>query len=162
MERIITIEKAAAIAAAARQKGLCVVTTSGCYDLLHPGHVATFEWAKARGDMLIVGVNSDASVRDNKVPGRPIISERQRAEMIAALRCVDYVFIFDGRSPIPWMREIKPSIQVKGMGSEISSAFTPEEDAIKAGGGKVVLSPKIEGWSTTDVINEILRRYGKK
>jgi rfaE bifunctional protein nucleotidyltransferase chain/domain len=150
------------IVSRARSAGMRVVTTNGCYDVLHPGHVATLEWAKAKGDLLVVGMDADASVRKNKGPGRPIIPAHDRALVLAGLASVDYVFVFSSKNPIPWLKKLKPEVHVKGKGSELDPRFAPEEKVVQAGGGKVLLAPKMPGRSTTDIINTIIKRNGEK
>jgi D-beta-D-heptose 7-phosphate kinase / D-beta-D-heptose 1-phosphate adenosyltransferase len=150
------------IAAAAKKQGKRIVTTNGCFDIMHAGHVKTLEWAKAQGDILIVGVNSDSSVRQNKNPLRPIVAQKYRAAMLGALACTDYVLIFSTKSPIPWLKKIKPQVHVKGHGSETSPVFTPEKEAVEKLGGKVLLAPKIQGLSTTTIIKKIVRAYPDK
>ncbi len=158
-QKIVTIAAAARIADAARRKGKKVITTNGCFDIIHVGHVRNLQAARKLGDLLMVGINSDASVRQNKGALRPIVPARERAEVLAALACVDYVFIFSGKSPIPWMRKIRPSVHVKGKGSERSPAFAAEKSAVEEGGGKVFLAPQTAKRSTTAIIETVVRRY---
>lgn len=159
-KKVVSLDEAVHIAAEARASGQRVVTINGCFDILHPGHIAQFEWAKGQGDLLIVGVNSDSSVQENKGPLRPIVSQDDRARMLAALQATDYVFVFDGKSPIPWLERIRPHVHVKGQGSELSPAFAPEKAAVEACGTEVRLAPAVPGKSTTGIVEEILRRYG--
>lgn len=149
------------MAAKNRKQRKVVVTTNGCFDILHAGHVSNLEAAKKLGDVLMVGINSDASVRQLKGPRRPIMPARDRALVLAGLWAVDYVFIFSGKGPIPWIKKVRPSVHVKGRGSEHSSAFAAEKGAVEAGGGRVALAPLIKGRSTTDVIDRILSRHTK-
>lgn len=160
-QKIISIRKASEIASAARKVGKKVVTTNGCFDIIHVGHVRNLQAARELGDLLMLGVNSDASVRENKGDLRPIVPARERAEVLAALACIDYVFIFPGKSPIPWIKKIRPSIHVKGEGSERSPAFAPEKRAVENGGGSVYLVPQTKGRSTTNIIETIVRGYKK-
>lgn len=157
--KIVTIQGAARIANAARKSGKKVITTNGCFDIIHVGHVRNLKAARKLGGLLMVGVNSDASVRQNKGDLRPIVPARERAEVLAALACVDYVFVFSGKSPIPWMKKICPSIHVKGRGSERSPAFAAEKSAVEEGGGRVFLAPQTARRSTTALIETIVRRY---
>ena len=152
---------AAKIAATARRTGKKVVTTNGCFDIIHVGHVRNLEAARKLGDILILGVNSDRSVKKNKGDLRPIVPAHERAEGLAALMCVDYVFIFRDKSPIPWLRKIRPSIHVKGKGSERSLAFAPEKQVVEEGGGRMHLAPQTKGRSTTNIIETIVRTYKK-
>ncbi len=160
-QKIISINKAVRITASAKKTGKKVVTTNGCFDIIHVGHVRNLQAAGRLGDLFILGVNSDVSVRENKGSLRPIVPARERAEVLAALECVDYVFIFSGKSPISWIRKIRPSIHVKGKGSEGSPAFIKERDAVERGGGKVFLAPLTKGRSTTAIIETIVKRYKK-
>jgi D-beta-D-heptose 7-phosphate kinase/D-beta-D-heptose 1-phosphate adenosyltransferase len=157
--KIQSLENLARIALMARKSGKKVVTTNGCFDLFHVGHVRNLKAAKSLGELLIVGVNSDSSVRSNKGPKRPIISAIHRAEIIAELSFVDYVFIFSSKRPYPWIKKIKPDIHVKGEGSEKSPAYIFEKSVVEKGGGKVTLAPHIPGHSTTIIIERILKRY---
>lgn len=164
-EKIVSIAKAAQAAARARRAGKTIVTTNGCFDILHVGHIANLEWAGAQGDVLIVGINSDRSVRDHKGPGRPVNSAQDRARMLAALKAVDFVFIFDSYDPRPWIRRIKPHVHVKGAGSERHPLFKREEHVVRAHGGRVRLAPKVKGKSTTRTVEKILashRRAARK
>lgn len=136
-----------------RRQGRCVVFTNGCFDLLHPGHIRFLEQARRLGDVLIVAINSDASVRALKGPDRPIFTERERAEMLAALRVVDYVTIFDDLTPRQLIADLLPDILVKG------GDWSPEEivgrQEVEAAGGRVLSLPYHEGYSTTRVIERI-------
>ena len=160
-KKIVTIQRAAHIADAARRSGKKVVTTNGCFDIVHVGHVRNLQAARKLGDLLMIGINSDASVRQNKGDLRPIVPARERAEVLAALACVDYVFIFSGKSPVSWIRKVRPSIHVKGRGSERSPAFAGEKRVIEEGGGRVFLAPQTAGRSTTSIIETVVRRYKK-
>jgi rfaE bifunctional protein nucleotidyltransferase chain/domain len=140
------------IAAAARKTGNVVVTTNGCFDILHVGHIRNLEAAKSLGDILIVGVNSDKSVRENKGAGRPIVSEKERAEVIAALACVDYVFIFGTKTPIEWIEKVKPAIHAKGADRVMSQIV--EKEAVEKNDGKIVLIRYHKGKSSTAIIEK--------
>ncbi len=152
-KKIKSLKEIMAIARRAKGRGLKIVTTNGCFDLLHIGHVRNLEKARPLGDLLIVGVNSDASVRKNKGPGRPIVPAKERAEILGALVVVDYVFIFGEKTPISWLRKLKPDIHVKGRDR------TPEEiiekKTVEENGGRVVLVPYIKGKSTTEILKRI-------
>jgi len=144
----------------ARKAGKTIVATNGCFDILHVGHIRNLAAAKALGDILIVGINSDASVRKNKGPSRPIVSERERAEMLAALESVDYVFIFKEKTPFNWIKKIKPHIHVKGGGKDVLAHpdFPAQEKVLKAIKARFVLLPHAEGKSTTRLIAKIARK----
>ena len=130
-----------------------IVFTNGCFDLLHPGHIHTLEYARSLGDALIVAINSDSSVRQLKGPGRPVIPERERAEILAALECVDAVIIFDDLTPQRVVAGILPDVLVKGgdwPGDQIIG-----RDEVEAAGGRVVSVPVIPGYSTTEILKKI-------
>ena len=136
-----------------KRAGKKIVFTNGCFDLLHLGHVRYLEQAKALGDVLIVAVNSDDSVRALKGKGRPLIPQDQRAEIMAALACVDFVIIFSDLDPIPTLQALRPDIHVKG--GDYAEDQLPEAEVVKAYGGRVVIIPKIDVPSTSDLIERI-------
>lgn len=159
MGKIHTLKEVLEIAETARNAGKTIVATNGCFDIIHIGHVRNLEAAKALGDLLIVGINSDASVRIGKGYSRPIVSEQERAEVIASLKAVDYVFIFNERTPFSWISELRPDIHTKGGGEDIVSHpdFAKQKDVVEAGGGTLVLTPHHGGHSTTSIVEKILR-----
>jgi rfaE bifunctional protein nucleotidyltransferase chain/domain len=134
-----------------------VVTTNGCFDLMHVGHLRYLQAAKNLGDLLVVGVNSDNSVRELKGERRPLIPEDERAEMLAGLDCVDYVVIFPELDPISLLSELKPDIHVKGGDYTIEQVI--ERQVVEENGGRVIVGLNIEGKSTTNVIQTILHRF---
>ncbi|HSA87610.1 MAG TPA: D-glycero-beta-D-manno-heptose 1-phosphate adenylyltransferase [Nitrospira sp.] len=137
-----------------RAKGKRVVFTNGCFDLMHIGHTRYLEAAKILGDVLVVGVNSDASVRTlNKAPDRPIVPERQRAEVLAALGCVDFVVIFDESDPLQLITAVQPDVLVKG-GDWIIDRIIGRE-IVEARGGVVKTIPLVPGLSTTALLQRI-------
>ena len=136
-----------------KRNGRRVVFTNGCFDLLHPGHIETLEKARNLGDALVVGVNSDRSVRESKGAGRPILPERERAEILAALECVDGVVIFDEPTPQEIITALLPDVLVKG-GDWASDQIVGRED-VEAAGGKVVSIPVLAGYSTTAILEKI-------
>jgi rfaE bifunctional protein nucleotidyltransferase chain/domain len=136
-----------------KRNGQRVVFTNGCFDLLHPGHIETLEKARGFGDALIVGVNSDRSVREMKGAGRPILPERERAEILAALECVDGVVIFDEPTPRETIAALLPDLLVKG-GDWASDRIVGREE-VEAAGGKVQLIPVVSGYSTTAILEKI-------
>ena len=136
-----------------------IVTTNGVFDILHLGHIKYLQEAKKLGDVLIVAINSDNSVKQIKGPERPINSEQSRAEVLAALSFVDYVVIFNETDPIYILSEIKPDIHVKGGDYNINQII--EKDIIEKNNGKIILIPEIKGYSTTDLINKIIKNYKK-
>ena len=134
-----------------------VVTTNGCFDLMHVGHLRYLQAAKNLGDLLVVGVNSDSSVRELKGERRPLIPADERAEMLAGLDCVDYVVIFPELDPISLLSELKPDIHVKGGDYTIEQVI--ERQVVEENGGRVIVGLNIEGKSTTNVIQTILDRF---
>jgi rfaE bifunctional protein nucleotidyltransferase chain/domain len=137
----------------AHQEGKKVVFTNGCFDILHVGHVRLLQAARGLGDLLVVGVNSDGSVRRLKGPSRPIVKEDERAEVIAALEAVDFVVIFEEDTPVELIGELKPDIHVKGGDYQIDSI--PEASVIKSYGGVLYSFRLVEGHSTTGIIRQI-------
>ena len=152
-KKIYSIGQIKKMVARAKKAGQTVVTTNGCFDILHIGHVRYLNYAREHGDMLIVGVNSDSSVRSNKGAARPIVPERERAEVVAALRSVDAVFIFSDKTPEKWLRVLKPHIHVKGADRTLSEIL--EKKVVESGGGKIVRAPYQKSHSTTHLISKI-------
>ncbi len=132
-----------------------VVFTNGCFDILHYGHVAYLEKAKALGDILVIGLNSDASVRRLKGKARPINNETDRARVLAALACVDYVVLFSQDTPLELIKTLRPNVLVKGGDWDVSCIVGAEE--VLADGGKVCVIPYIKSRSTTGIIDKIRR-----
>jgi rfaE bifunctional protein nucleotidyltransferase chain/domain/rfaE bifunctional protein kinase chain/domain len=141
---------AAGLAARVRAQGGTVVASGGCFDLLHAGHVRTLEAARALGDCLVVCLNSDASVRRLKGAGRPVVRQDDRAAVLAALRCVDAVAVFDEDDPRAVLRDVRPHVWVKG--GDYEAAELPEAETLAAWGGRAVIVPHIDGHSTTHLI----------
>jgi D-beta-D-heptose 7-phosphate kinase/D-beta-D-heptose 1-phosphate adenosyltransferase len=142
-----------------RQSGKKLVFTNGCFDLLHAGHVRYLNQARAMGDALAVGLNSDRSVRTLKGEGRPIVPEEERAEVLAALECIDYVFIFDDLTPQRVIDAVVPDVLVKGADWGIDEIVGRR--TVENAGGIVRNIPLVEGTSTTSLINKILSQFGK-
>lgn len=138
---------------ALHDKNLKIITTNGCFDLLHLGHVEYLLEAKALGDVLICGINSDASVKKLKGPDRPIHNQEVRAKIIAALEAVDYVTVFDEDTPQQFLTLVRPAIHVKG--ADYSGKELPERKVVEAGGGKIVLLKFIDGYSTTGLLEKL-------
>ncbi len=140
-----------------RQRGKTIVFTNGCFDLLHVGHVKYLQQARRQGDLLVLGLNSDASIRRLKGPNRPLIGEQERAHILAALTCIDYLVIFDEDTPLELIGMLRPDILVKG------GDYTPEtvvgRDLVESYGGRVALIDLVDGRSTTNIIERILDRY---
>ena len=140
-----------------RQQGKRIVFTNGCFDLLHPGHISTLLQARALGDVLVVGLNSDESVKRLKGRKRPILNQTERATILAALEAIDYVTIFDDDTPRTLILQLRPDVLVKG-GDWSTEAIVGKEE-VEAWGGKVALIPYQEGNSTTNIIERVLVAY---
>ncbi len=143
-----------------RARGKRIVFTNGCFDLLHTGHLRYLEKAKKLGDLLIVGVNSDSSVRQLKGPERPILPLAERMEILSGLECVDYVTFFSEPTPLELISFLKPHVLVKG--GDWTKETTVGREVVERSGGEVVILPFVEGNSTTNIIETILRRYAKR
>lgn len=141
------------ISARAKAQGRTVVFTNGCFDLLHRGHVHTLREAKAQGDVLIVGLNSDRSVKSIKGPRRPILPETDRIELIAAMEMVDYVVVFDEPDPYQLISAIKPDVLAKGGDWQADKIIGA--DLVAKNGGRVAVIPYLKGFSTTEIIERI-------
>ena len=148
-----TLEQAILRFAREKRNGLRIVFTNGCFDLLHPGHLRSLEQARALGAALIVGLNSDSSVRQLKGEGRPVLPERERAEILAALECVDAVVIFDEPTPRNVIATLLPDVLVKG-GDWAGDQIIGREE-VEAAGGQVVSVPVVPGYSTTAILEKI-------
>jgi D-beta-D-heptose 7-phosphate kinase/D-beta-D-heptose 1-phosphate adenosyltransferase len=140
--------------------GKRIVFTNGCFDLLHIGHIRYLEKARTLGDILVVGVNSDSSVRILKGPKRPILPVKERAEILSGLGCVDYITIFNEQDPLKLITSLHPHILVKG------GDWTKEQivggDVVERSGGRVVIIPFVKGTSTSNLIETILKKYEKR
>jgi D-beta-D-heptose 7-phosphate kinase/D-beta-D-heptose 1-phosphate adenosyltransferase len=152
---VLTADAALALAESARRAGRRVVFTNGVFDLLHPGHTRYLASARALGDLLIVGVNSDRSVRGNKGPGRPVTAEAERAEIVAALGCVDAAVIFDEATPADLVARLEPDVLVKG--ADWAADAIVGRDTVEARGGRVVRVAIEPGWSSTAIIDAVKR-----
>lgn len=152
-EKIIPLADVPALCAALRALRRRVVFTNGCFDILHVGHTRYLAAARAMGDVLLVAINSDRTVRELKGASRPIVSESERAEMLAALACVDYVTVFDELSPRSLIASALPAVLVKGGDYSLDEIHGREE--VEAAGGRVVAVPVVEGTSTTNIIERI-------
>jgi D-beta-D-heptose 7-phosphate kinase/D-beta-D-heptose 1-phosphate adenosyltransferase len=150
---ILTLDEAILRFGREKRNGRCIVFTNGCFDLLHPGHIGSLQQARALGDALIVGLNSDASVRQLKGAGRPVLPERERAEILAALECVDAVVIFNEPTPREIIARLLPDVLVKGADWPGDQIVGREE--VEAAGGRVVSIPVVPGYSTTEILQKI-------
>jgi rfaE bifunctional protein nucleotidyltransferase chain/domain len=149
----MTLEEAILRFGREKRNGRRVVFTNGCFDLLHPGHIRELEFARAQGDVLIVGLNSDSGVRQLKGHSRPLMSEGERAEILSALECVDGVVIFEERTPHKVISLLLPDVLVKGGDWPLNQIVGRKE--VEAAGGKVVRAPILKGFSTTSIIQKI-------
>ncbi|RKX40783.1 MAG: D-glycero-beta-D-manno-heptose 1-phosphate adenylyltransferase [Verrucomicrobia bacterium] len=156
-EKILTKEAMAVERERLGAAGKTVVFTNGCFDILHSGHITYLDFARAQGDVLVLGMNSDASVRRSKGDDRPINCEQDRAQVLAALECIDYVVLFDEDEPATLVGALLPDVLVKG---EDWAHYVSGREAVEAAGGKVVLAKMVEGRSTTGTIGKILEVYG--
>ena len=155
MGRILSNDELVELRGRWRHDGKTVVFTNGCFDLLHPGHVRLLEAARSRGDILVVAINADSSVRRLKGPQRPVLPEQERAALLASMAAVDAVTVFGEETPCELLERLLPDILVKG--SDWSHWIAGRE-IVEAAGGKVFPIPVEPGYSTTDLVNTILDR----
>jgi rfaE bifunctional protein nucleotidyltransferase chain/domain len=158
-QKIKTLKEIVQLRSRLGDLGKKLVFTNGCFDILHVGHVRYLNKARSLGDALVVGVNSDRSVREIKGKSRPIVPELERAEVLAALACVDFVFIFDDSTPKHVIDSIVPDILVKGADWTLSEIVG--RDTVEKAGGVVLNVPLVEGSSTTEIIRKVLDGFGK-
>jgi D-beta-D-heptose 7-phosphate kinase/D-beta-D-heptose 1-phosphate adenosyltransferase len=140
-----------------RVSGRTIVFTNGCFDILHVGHVRYLAAARSEGDVLVVGLNSDESTRSIKQENRPIVSQDQRAEVLAGLECVDYITVFNEPDPLKLIQALKPDVLVKG--ADWKEEDIIGADAVKEGGGKVVRVDVVPDISTSRIIQRIVKRH---
>ncbi len=152
-EKVKSLDELETLTAAARTNGKIVVFTNGCFDLLHRGHIYLLREAKALGDLLVVAINSDQSVKAIKGPTRPILAETDRLELIASMEMVDYVVLFDEPDPYNIISILRPHILVKG--GDWSAEEVIGGDLVQGNGGKVVVVPYLKGFSTTEIIAKL-------
>jgi len=148
----------AALGERLRREGRRIAFANGCFDLLHVGHVRYLEGAREQGDVLVVGVNSDASVRGLKGAGRPLLPVEARAELVAALACVDHVVIFDGLTAEEVLRDLRPDVHCKG--TDYALDTVPERELVKELGGSVRIVGDAKAHATRELLAEIVRRFG--
>jgi rfaE bifunctional protein nucleotidyltransferase chain/domain len=156
--KLKSLDELAAIAAQARRDGKSVVFTNGCFDILHRGHVHILRQAKSLGDLLIVALNSDRSVKAIKGPRRPVLSEIDRVELIGAMEMVDYLVLFDEPDPYNLIAAIKPNVLAKG--GDWSAEKVIGADVVEQAGGRVALIPYLKGFSSSEIIERILKENG--
>jgi rfaE bifunctional protein nucleotidyltransferase chain/domain len=160
MEKIESLDNLKNIVQELKKKNKSIVTTNGIFDILHIGHIRYLKQAKKLGDVLIIALNSDSSTKKIKGPKRPLNNEKDRAEALAALECVDYIAIFNEENPIKTLEKIKPNIHVKGGDYKMDQII--EKSIVEKNKGKVVLIPEVKGYSTTDLINRIVESHKDK
>jgi len=154
-KKLLNRAEVSAVSNSLKQDGKKVVFTNGCFDILHIGHIELLESAKSLGDILVVGLNSDDSVKRLKGIGRPINSVRERVRILSALEFVDYVVIFNEDTPYELLREIRPDFLIKG--GDYSLDEIVGRNIVESYGGKVKVIPVLKGKSTTDIINKIMQ-----
>jgi rfaE bifunctional protein nucleotidyltransferase chain/domain len=156
MGKRVRLSDLPAIRARARRAGKTVALANGVFDLFHVGHLRYLEGAKEFADVLVVGVNSDASTRRNKGPGRPLVPEDERAEIVAALGCVDHVVVFGSRTVVPLIRKLRPDFQVKG--TDYTPETIPEAAEVARHGGRAVVAGDPKDHSTTELLRKLAPR----
>ena len=154
-EKILSIEALQARVATWRAEGKTVALANGVFDLLHVGHVRYLQGARALADVLVVAVNSDASTRANKGPGRPVVPGSERAELVAALACTDAVLLFEEKDVRAVLRALRPDVHVKG--TDYTPDSIPERDEVLAWGGRVAVAGDPKNHSTTDLVSRLGR-----
>jgi len=142
------------IVAGLKSAGTKIVWTNGCFDILHEGHVSCLERARELGDALVVGVNTDSSVRSIKGPGRPVNPERERARAVSALTCVDYAVIFDDLTTVRLLKMLHPDVYVKGGDYTIDTINQEERAVVESYGGRIEILPEVKGVSTTRIVQQ--------
>jgi rfaE bifunctional protein nucleotidyltransferase chain/domain len=151
--KLVPRDEAGPLAESLKREGKTLVFTNGVFDLLHLGHVESLAFARSQGDVLIVGLNSDASARRIRPKGRPLFSEDDRARVLSALESVDHIILFDEETPESLIQEIKPDVLVKGGDYEANPEDLPGYRFVTGSGGRVVFAPYREGYSTTEILN---------
>ncbi|ABS26778.1 adenylyltransferase/cytidyltransferase family protein [Anaeromyxobacter sp. Fw109-5] len=149
----VTLAELPRVRAAASAAGRTIALANGVFDLFHVGHLRYLKGARAEADLLVVAVNSDASTRANKGPGRPIVPEGERAEIVEALGCVDHVVLFDSKDVVPVIRALRPDVQVKG--TDYTPDTIPEAAEVRAYGGRVAVAGDPKDHSTTELIGKL-------
>ena len=158
LPRRLSLAELPALRAQAGAARRTIALANGVFDLFHVGHLRYLQGARAQADLLVVAVNSDRSTRENKGPGRPVVPEAERAEIVAGLACVDHVVIFDSKDVVPVIRALRPDVQVKG--TDYTPETIPEADEVRRYGGRVAVAGDPKDHSTTEML-EALRRPGK-
>ena len=156
--KVKTVEELQPVVAHLQQEGKRVVWTNGCFDILHVGHITYLLEARKRGDVLVVGLNSDRSVQENKGPDRPLVKEQDRALVLSALECVDYITVFDGKTPMPLLEALQPDVYAKGGDYTLDTIVQIERRLVEGYGGEIAIIPGVPGRSTTEIIELIERQ----
>ncbi len=153
MDKLVRLEDLPRLRAEATAAGRTLALANGIFDLFHVGHLRYLQGAKALADRLVVAVNSDLSTRLNKGPGRPVVPEAERAEVVAALACVDHVVLFDSKDVVPVIRALRPDVHVKG--TDYTPETIPEAEEVRACGGRVAVAGDPKGHSTSELIEKL-------
>ncbi len=159
LPRRLSLEDLPALRAAATAAGRTIALANGVFDLFHVGHLRYLEGARAEADWLVVAVNSDASTRAYKGPGRPVVPEGERAEIVAALECVDHVVLFDDKTVVPIIRALRPDVQVKG--TDYTPDTIPEAAEVRAYGGRTAVAGDPKNHSTTELLGKLEAAKGQ-
>ena len=157
-DKCVTREQLKRILDTEREHGHRIVFTNGCFDILHVGHARYLAQARALGDLLVVGLNSDVSVKSIKGENRPLVPENERAEMLAHLESVDYICIFPESRPDALLEVVRPHIHAKG--GDYREEDLPEAEVVRKHGGTIAILPLVEGRSSTNIIERVLEVYG--
>lgn len=155
--KLKTLQQLRPIVEKLKREGKRVVWTNGCFDILHVGHITYLLNARQKGDVLVVGLNSDQSVRENKGPGRPVVNEKDRALVLSAMECVDYIIIFDGKTPMPLLDALHPDVYAKGGDYTLNTIVQVERRLVESYGGEIAIIPGVEGQSTTNIIAKVIQ-----
>ena len=158
--KLVDLEQLGAILADLRQAGQRVVFTNGCFDIIHPGHILHLQQARQEGDVLVVALNSDQSIRQLKGPDRPVFNQQERATVLAALEPVDYITIFDTPRVTSIIQAIRPDVYVKGGDYTLDTLVPEERQLLEQCGTKIVILPEIGSFSTTGVIERVRNNCG--
>jgi rfaE bifunctional protein nucleotidyltransferase chain/domain len=153
LPRRLALAELPALRASATAAGRTIALANGVFDLFHVGHLRYLQGARAEADLLVVAVNSDRSTRENKGPGRPVVPEQERAEIVAGLACVDHVVVFDSKDVVPVIRALRPDVHVKG--TDYTPETIPEAAEVRAYGGRVAVAGDPKGHSTTELIGKL-------
>ncbi|HOZ45424.1 MAG TPA: D-glycero-beta-D-manno-heptose 1-phosphate adenylyltransferase [Candidatus Hydrogenedentes bacterium] len=153
--KLKTLDQLEVVVRHLHDRGKTVVWTNGCFDILHTGHITYLMKAAKLGDVLVVGLNSDASVRENKGPNRPVVAEKDRALVLSALECVDYLMIFGEKTTVPILKRLRPDVYAKGGDYTLDTIVQEERRVVEGHGGRISIIPGVEGQSTTAIIDKI-------